>query len=117
MLNICSKADCCPLEQVRGELGAGDYHDVIVNNARGSSGSVPEPEKYGIPVWVDKGETTEGKVQEHCVEMNDAMKDDFRICCKTCGRATRWGTKDIPGMPGAGADWMRKHWNEHITAC
>lgn len=103
-----------PVEQIRGEMKPGDYFDVICNNRLGRSGAVPEPEKYGIPIWEDT-EIPEDINPAHCVEMNDSIKDNFRICCKKCGLATPWGAQDIPGMPGAGADWTRKRWKEKIS--
>lgn len=112
-LKTCVREGCCPLEQVRGQLGPGDYYDVIANNAPGAnSGRVVEPEKYGVPVR--DGQDIGNHKQEHCVEMNDAISGDFRICCKACGKTTPWGAQDIPGMPGAGADWTRKRWNESL---
>lgn len=105
------QCDHDPVEQIRGEMKPGDYFDVINNNKNGRSGSVYEPEKYGIPIW---NEIPEGTNPVHCVEMNDSIKDNFRICCRKCGRSTPWGAQDIPGMPGAGADWTRKQWNERI---
>lgn len=104
---------CQPVEQIRGEMRPGDYYDVIANNGR-RPGSVEDPEQYGIPVYAnaqghfDCGENNPAL----CVEIHDNNRNDFRICCKVCGRATPWGAQDIPGMPGAGADWTRKRWNE-----
>jgi hypothetical protein len=112
VLKTCDKPGCCPVEQTRGELGPGDYHDVIANNRVQYPGAVPEPELYGIPIWNEAG--CGSSRPEHCVELNDHNKDDFRICCRTCGKTTQWGLKNIPGMPGAGADWMRKHWEKLV---
>ena len=106
------EGQCEPVEQIRGQMGPGDYYDVIVNNRIPVPGAVLEPEKYGFPLYGN--EVPEGILPEHCVEMHDGNKDDFRICCKTCGKATPWGAMDIPGMPGAGADWTRKKWNEAV---
>ncbi len=53
---------------------------------------------------------------EH-VEMDDSIRDDVRICCKTCGIASGWCKADAPGMPGAGRDYMVKLWNEaHLAS-
>lgn len=114
MLKTCGKDGCCPVEQIRGEMRPGDYFDVIANNRIGVPGALPEPEKYGIPI--SEGDDCGDNRPEHCVEMNDAIKDSFRICCKMCGKATPWGAQDIPGMPGAGADWTRKKWNDTAGA-
>lgn len=111
MLKTCGKQHCQPLEQVRGNMGPGDYHDVIAANRVLMQGGVPEPEKYGYPVYPGQ-EIPADRHSKHCVEMDESTKDDFRICCATCGKATRWGASDIPGMPGAGADWTRKFWND-----
>jgi hypothetical protein len=113
MLKTCGKDGCMPLEQIRGELRPGDYHDVIANNRSGFPGAVPEPEKYGIPV---EGEDCGDNNPAHCVEINDGNRNDFRICCGACGKATPWAAKDLPGMPDAGADWTRKKWNEAAEA-
>lgn len=113
MLKPCDKEGCFPVEQIRGEMGQGDYYDVTISN-RYRPGGVEEPEKYGIPIRAnaaghfDCGDNNPSL----CVELHDGNSSDFRICCKTCGKATPWGARDIPGMPGAGADWIRKRWNE-----
>ncbi len=117
---------CQPVEQVRGEMGPGDYYDIIAYNRVPVPGAVPEPEKYGFQIWDQSSkpwgiegfadervyQVPDGIRPEHCVEMNENNKNDFRICCKTCGKATPWGAKDFPGMPDAGADWIRKRWSE-----
>lgn len=79
-LKTCGKDGCNPVEQVRGEMGPGDYFG--------------QPEDYHTQV-----------------EMHDDIRNDFRICCKKCGKATGWNHKDLPNMPGAGADYVRKVWN------
>lgn len=116
MLKTCSKPDCCPLEQTRGKMGVGDYHDVIANNRVERVGGVPEPYKYGIPIWADSGgHFACGEHNPiHCVEMDESGKNDFRVCCKTCGKTTPWGRSDFTGMPEAGADYTRKKWNESV---
>lgn len=111
MLKTCSNPDCRPLEQTRGAMGPGDYHDVIAANRIERAGGVPEPHKYGIPV---KGNNCGDHNPAHCVESDDSTKDDFRISCKACGNTTPWGYNDFPGMPGAGADYTRKKWNEQF---
>lgn len=109
MLKKCSNPDCDPREQIRGEMKAGDYYDVIAANRIERAGGVPEPHKYGVPVT---GNGCGDNNPAHCVEMDPSGKDDFRICCKTCGKTTPWGYQDFPSMPGAGADYTRKKWNE-----
>lgn len=109
MLKKCDKPDCCPVEQTRGDMKAGDYYDVIFANRVERAGGVPEPEKYGVPI---KNNDCGDNNPAHCVETDDSAKNDFRISCKTCGKTTPWGYGDFPGMPGAGADYIRKKWNE-----
>ena len=106
----CTNPACEPIEQIRGQMKPGDYYDVIVSNRKQVMGSISDPELYGYQIE-DGQEVPEGIRAEHCVEMNDNLRNSFRICCKTCGKATPWGAQDFPGMPGAGADWTRKKWN------
>lgn len=108
MLKTCGNEACHPIEQIRGEMRPGDYYDVIVNNRVPVPGAVLNPERYGVPVW---GEVPEGVDPALCVEMNESLASSFRICCKTCGKATAWSAKDFPEMPDAGADYVRKKWN------
>lgn len=113
-LKTCGREGCCPVEQIRGELKQGEYYDVIANNAPGAhSGRVLDAEQYGIPLR--DGEDIGDRNPAHCVEIGPHNENDFRICCKTCGKASPWGTQDIPGMPGAGADWTRKKWNDAVA--
>jgi hypothetical protein len=109
-LKTCDHHDCCPVEQVRGEMKAGEYYDIIAAHSVSRFGTIEHPEKYGHPLW--PGQTAPEGMSEHCVEMNNDIATNFRICCKTCGKATGWGARDFPGMPGAGADYIRKKWNE-----
>lgn len=97
MLKKCFNPECDPREQIRGEMGSGDYKDVELNNG-------PDFKFPGVP----------HKTVEHYkfVELRDDNRNDFRICCMTCGKASSWGPRDVPGMPGAGADWIVKRWNE-----
>jgi hypothetical protein len=126
MLKPCGKGGCAPVEQLRGDMRPGDYYDVIASNPFGEPfpvhlakmlGGVPEPEKYGLPVR-DHGDievlTSQGYADYHMVEVHENNSRDFRICCKTCGKATGWTQRDVPGMPGAGADFSRKTWNESV---
>jgi hypothetical protein len=95
-LSRCSNPACQPVEQIRGAMGPGDYKDVEINNG-------PDFKQPG-PIH---------KTVDHYkfVEITDANRDDFRICCMICGVATAWGPKDFPNMPDAGADYTRKTWN------
>lgn len=140
MVKTCGKDGCEPVEQIRGELGPGEYYDVIAHSTkRFVYGVVEEPEKYGVPVrqgvenvvanvtvrhdeTIDQvltrynaGLDPEQQYQtKHCVEITPVNANDFRICCKKCGKATAWNPKDLPGMEGAGADWTRKRWDDAV---
>ena len=103
MLNKCEREDCNPVEQIRGEMGPGDYADVMKTHAF-------------VPPWDSSTSVTSSSASKlhQLVEMNDSLRNDFRICCMTCGRVTGWNKRDAPGMPGAGADYTRKLWNDGI---
>jgi hypothetical protein len=107
-LKRCSRPDCDPREQVRGDMRAGDYYDVIAANCMGRWGGVPEPHLYGVPEGSPEAATAKAC---HIVEASPDAASDFRICCKACGKATGWNRSDAPGMPGVGRDWSRKLWN------
>lgn len=107
----CDKQNCEPIEQTRGEMAAGDYHDIIAAHSKARSGGMIEPEKYGAPTgpgWTD------GQDDGHHVEIDDSNRNDFRIVCKTCGKATPWNKPDAPGMPGIGKTFTRNLWDEKI---
>lgn len=112
-LKTCGRQYCAPVEQVRGQMRPGDYYDVIAANDRPRYGGIEIPELYGVPAGSPESETAR---PEHIVEMDPSSAGDFRICCKTCGRATGWNRADAPGMPGAGADWVRKQWDKQWPA-
>lgn len=99
MLKKCSDPGCDPREQVRGEMGPGDYKDVEFS--QGPRTSPPGP----IHKTVD---------HYKYVEVNDENRGHFRVCCFNCGLATAWAPKDFPGMPGAGSDWVIKTWNDEM---
>jgi hypothetical protein len=101
MLKTCGKEACNPVEQVRGKMGPGDYADVIIAH------------RY-VPPWDTTTKINAETAQDlHLhVEVDESGKDDFRICCLTCGKATGWNKSDAPGMPGVGRDFTRKRWNE-----
>ena len=99
MLKKCDKPDCNPVEQTRGDLGPGDYADVV--KAHRWVGPSADSAVNGL---------TAENLHELC-EMEEANKPDFRICCMTCGKATGWNRRDAPNMPEAGADYTRKLWN------
>jgi hypothetical protein len=77
-------------------MGPGDYKDVEVGTGQFWDGGA------GRHLSVD---------HYKYVEINDRNRNDFRICCLTCGKHTGWSIRDFPNMPGAGADWVRKTWN------
>jgi len=100
LLKKCSNPDCEPVEQIRGEMGPGDYRDVEVN--QGPTVLPPGPRHASVDHY-------------KYVELGDWNRNDFRICCMSCGNATGWVAKDLPNMPDAGADYARKKWNESIA--
>jgi hypothetical protein len=108
-LKTCGREGCAPIEQTRGDMRPGDYHDVIMANQKSRAGGIDEPEKYGVIEGSPEAETAN---PAHVVEMSDGIRGDVRICCKTCGCATGWNKADAPGMPGVGRDYVRKVWNE-----
>lgn len=110
MLKTCENAQCAPIEQTRGDMGPGDYHDVIANNHMRAQmiGGVQDPQLYGVPQGSPEAETAN---PGHVVEMSEDGKTDFRICCKTCGKATPWNKADAPGMPGVGKIFTRNLWD------
>jgi hypothetical protein len=103
-LRKCDKSGCTPVEQIRGKMGRGDYADVIKSH------------EFVGPSASSAVDRISAENLHEIVEMNDEIKDDFRICCLTCGKATGWNRQDAPGMPGAGADYTRKKWNEGTVA-
>jgi len=101
-LKKCAKKDCKPVEQTRGNMGHGDYVDVIKSHqhvTRGPSSDVDMDSSHDLHLLVDKEEDN---------------KSDCRICCMTCGKVTGWQRRDAPGMPGVGIEFTRKKWNEGI---
>jgi hypothetical protein len=99
-LKTCGKKGCRPVEQVRGQMGPGDYADVIASHRH-------------VRPSADSAVNMESAQDMHLlVEMNDEIKDDVRICCLTCGKATGWQRPDAPGMPGVGIEFSRNHWNK-----
>lgn len=108
-LKTCGKTGCNPIEQIRGNMKAGDYHDVIASHAK--SDSMSDPHLYGTPQGSDEASTARA---EHLVEMPEDGRNDFRIVCKTCGRVTPWNKSDAPGMPGVGKTFTRDRWNEMV---
>lgn len=91
----CGREGCDPSEQVRGRMGAGDYADVLKSNAVPVPGAVPADDLQRY---------------HELVELDDANRDDVRICCLQCGKATGWQKPDAPGMPGIGVEFTRKTW-------
>jgi hypothetical protein len=96
-LKRCRDPLCRPVEQIRGEMGPGDYKDVEVSNGP----------NFNAPPH---------KTIEHYkhVEISEFNRNDFRICCLHCGKVTGWAMKDFPNMPDAGADYVRKQWAKSV---
>jgi hypothetical protein len=78
-------------------MGPGDYKDVELNN--GPDFKFPGPLHKTVDHYL-------------VVELHDGNRNDFRICCLTCGVATQWVQRDLPSLPEAGADYVRKLWNK-----
>lgn len=109
-LKHCSRSDCEPLEQVRGDMRPGAYYDLIESNRIPRVGYIEDAHLYGV---IQGAPDAEKANPIHIIEAPDPdTLSDFRICCKTCGKATGWQRSDAPGMPGAGRDFTRKKWNE-----
>jgi hypothetical protein len=71
----CGK-DCAPVLQVRGQMGPGDYTHAFLPDGR-------------LDLDFHKK-----------VEMHEAIENDCRVLCKTCGVATGWfhpfGKEELP---------------------
>jgi hypothetical protein len=90
-----AKCEHQPVEQTRGEMGPGDYFDVIEN--RRIILALPEEVIDNIHNWVD---------------LDDTNRTDFRIICRKCHLTTGWMKADAPGYPGVLRDSNRKLWDE-----
>lgn len=111
-LKTCGKVGCNPIEQIRGEMDAGDYHDVVAaHQNRGGLGGISDPLKYGTPA--KPGEDSQ---DGHHVEIEDSNRHDYRIVCTTCGAATGWNKADVDNMPGVGKLFTQNLWNEKTGA-
>jgi hypothetical protein len=98
-LKKCKADGCKPMLQIRGDMGEGDYADVSAAHR----GQIFDA-LAGVP---------EHDTKDHYkyVEVDDANRDDFRICCLKCGKATGW-RKESTDAPGAIKDFIVKQWNE-----
>jgi hypothetical protein len=102
-LKQCGKNGCRPVEQTRGQMGHGDYADVIASHRH----VVPNPAQSFVDM--------ESSHDLHTlVEMDESAKNDFRVCCMKCGKTTPWQMPDAPGMPGVGIDYTRKRWAQML---
>lgn len=91
-LNPCSDCGAPAVEQVRGKMGPGDYKKMQSVDKKGH--------------WYDDDDFYLK------VEMNDVIRDDFRISCTKCDNATGWNKRDLPNMPGIGTQYTIGLWNE-----
>lgn len=98
-LKTCTKEGCRPVEQTRGQMGHGDYMDVIVAH------------RYVVPNPASSVDMVSSHDLHLIVDADKDSASDFRICCMTCGKATGWQRRDAPGMPGVGIEFTRKTWN------
>lgn len=102
-LKTCGKTSCNPVQQTRGEMGHGDYVDVIISHEHVR----PNPAESKVDMY--------SSYDLHAiVEMDEDNKSDIRVCCKTCGKVTGWQRRDAPGMPGVGIEFSRSTWNGTI---
>ena len=91
-----SKCQHDPVQQVRGEMGKGDYFDVIEADKQEAFVSrLKDPQNYHTQV-----------------ELHDDNRSDIRIICRKCHRTTGWNKADAPGMPGVGVDFVKRRWAE-----
>jgi hypothetical protein len=93
--NYVSECAHDPVEQVRGEMGRGDYFDVVANSL--------DEAKYAR---LDDD-------YHESVELHDSNRTDVRIVCRKCFLSTGWMKVDAPGMPaGIGLPAVRAKWDE-----
>ena len=88
----CSQCGSPAVEQIRGEMGPGDYKEVQKQDRKGH--------------WVDDPDFYK------TVHLDDHNRGDFRVSCSKCDNATPWNKADAPNMPGVGADFSRNLWNK-----
>lgn len=100
-LKTCIKEGCRPVEQTRGQMGHGDYMDVIVAHQH----VLPNPSQSAIDMH-----------SSHDLHLlvEEAEGTDIRICCMKCGKVTGWQMRDAPGMPGVGIEFTRTKWNNGV---
>lgn len=84
-----------PVEQVRGEMGPGDYFDVIENRRILLSLTEEEVDDF-----------------HNRVELDDTNRTDHRIICRKCHHTTGWMKADAAGVPGVLKEHNRKRWAE-----
>lgn len=109
-LKTCGKPNCNPIEQTRGKMKGGDFHDVTAAHSQ-RGGAIPDPHLYGVPA--NSPEAEDANV-EHIVEAPEDGKTDVRIVCTACGKATGWAKADAAGMPGVGKMHSEKVWNKKV---
>jgi len=83
------------VEQVRKEMGHGDYFDVVTNS-------------------LDEAKHARLSDDYHeYVELDPTNETDMRIVCRKCFLSTGWMKVDAPGMPaGVGIPAMRAKWDD-----
>jgi hypothetical protein len=99
-LKTCGKEGCRPVMQVRGEMGHGDYVDVI----KAHEHVMPNPALSRVDMHSSYD-------LHEIIEMEEDSKSDIRICCYKCGKVTGWQRRDAPGMPEVGIFFTQKTWN------
>lgn len=117
-LKTCGKPGCAPVEQTRGQMGNGDYA-LYVGSWR-MTGDVPADLLKSLhalqlgPTGNAEADAAGHERYHEFVELNDDNRNDIRIFCKACGKASGWNKRDVPGMPGVGSDFIRKRWNDSV---
>lgn len=101
-LKKCNNPACEPVEQIRGNMGAGDYFGVI------SDGRISK-QPVGSPA-IDLHEFA---------EITDDNRNDIRVACGTCYLQIPWvpgSNRDIPGSTGKSLmhDFCLKQWDEAV---
>jgi hypothetical protein len=94
-MNPCGKCGAPATEQIRGDMGPGDY--------------VGQHRDYYRDVSADNG---------YHPGLHDGNRRDFRIACTQCDNAQGWNQPDAPGYPGAVKAAMLAQWDKdnHVHA-
>jgi len=84
-----------PIEQIRGQMGQGDYFDAVTNSLDEAK-HARLTDNYHLDVYVD-----------------DDNRSDRRIICRKCFLSTGWMKIDFVGAPaGIGIPGLAAKWSE-----